>query len=83
VIGNDPLTSTLLDFVCLRNALLLASCFLLVVAAYVVDEMGVLTFRSKRLEKLYSRASLTLFVVGSPVFMLIAMVFVFVWGFSC
>ena len=83
MIGNDPMTSTLIDFVCLRNALVLASCYLLVVAAYLVDEMGVLTFRSKRLEALYSRTSLTLFVVGSPVFMVIAMVFVFVWGFSC
>ena len=80
--GRDPLTDVLIDFVCLKNAALLFGCYLLVLLAYLLNELGVLTFRSRWLEALYSRASLTLFVVGSPVFMLVTMVFAFVWGFS-
>jgi hypothetical protein len=80
--GRDPLTEGLIAFVCFKNAALFLSCYLMVLLAYLVDELGLLTFRSKWLEALYSRASLTLFVVGSPVFMLVTMVFAFVWGFS-
>jgi hypothetical protein len=83
MIGPDPLTNAILDFVCLRNAALLLVCYLVVLALYLIDELGLLTFRSKRLEALFSRASLALFVVVSPLFMVVAMVFAFVWGFSC
>jgi hypothetical protein len=72
-----------MDFVCLRNAALLLVCYLAVLALYLSDELGLFTFRSKLLEALFSRISLTLFVVVSPVFMVVAMVFAFVWGFSC
>jgi hypothetical protein len=76
------MTSAVMDFVCLRNAALMLVCYLVVLAVYLSDELGLLTFRSKRLEALYSRVSLALFVVVSPMFMVVAMVFAFVWGFS-
>jgi len=82
MVGSDPLMSAVMDFFCLRNGALLLICYLVVLAVYLIDELGILNFRSKRLEALYSRASLALFVVVSPMFMVVAMVFAFVWGFS-
>ncbi len=82
MLGRDPLTDVLIDLFCLRNAALLLGVYLLVLVVYLSDELGIVAFQSKRLEKWFSRVSLALFAVGSPVFIVTAMVFAFVWGFS-
>jgi hypothetical protein len=82
VLGRDPLTDIMIDLFCLRNAALLLGAYLVVLAVYLSDELGIIAFQSKRLERWFSRVSLALFVVGSPVFIVVAMVFAFLWGFS-
>jgi hypothetical protein len=82
VLGPDPLTDVMINLFCLRNAALLLAVYLVVVLVYLSDELGLVRFRSKRLEAWFSRVSLLLFVVGSPVFIVAAMVFTFMWGFG-
>ena len=77
MLGKDPLTEGLIHFVTLGNAMLIAALYLLVVGAYLADEMGLRDF-----PRWYSRVTLYLFAAGSPVFLLLAMVFAFLWGFS-
>jgi hypothetical protein len=75
--GNDPLTDILIDFLSLRNALVIGGVYLLILGAYLVDELGLRDF-----PRWYSRVTLYLFAAGSPVFLLLAMAFTFLWGFS-
>jgi len=82
MLGNDPLTDTLMNFADVWRAVLIAAAYGLVLLAYLIDELGGITFRSERLERWYSRVTLYLFAASSPVFMLLAMVFAFVWVFQ-
>jgi hypothetical protein len=82
VLGRDGLTDAVIEFVSLRNALAISVTYLLIVAIYLAEELGVFTFRSKRLEAWCSRLTLGLFAVSSPAFMVLAMVFSFMWGFG-
>jgi hypothetical protein len=81
LLGRDGLTDAVIEFVSLKNALAIGVVYLLILAAYVADELGVISFRSKRLEAWFSRLTLGLFAVSSPAFMVLAMVFSFLWGF--
>ncbi len=82
MLGKDPLTDTLIEFGTVWRALLIAGVYSLVLLAYLIDAFGGIQFRSRRLEFWYSRITLCLFAASSPVFMLMAMVFAFLWVFQ-
>ena len=77
MLGNDPLTDGLIAFVSLGHAVLIVAVYALILGAYLVDELGLRDF-----PRWYSRVTLYLFAAGSPVFLVLSMVFVFLWGFS-
>ncbi|MCC6420856.1 MAG: hypothetical protein IT429_21690 [Gemmataceae bacterium] len=72
------MTDALIDFINLRNAVMIVGAYALVLGAYLVDELGLRDF-----PRWYSRMTLSLFAAASPVFLLLAMVFTFLWGFRC
>jgi hypothetical protein len=78
MLGKDPLTDTLIDLVSLRNALVIVGAYALVLGAYLADELGLGDF-----PRWYSRVTRSLFAAASPVFLLLALVFTFLWGFRC
>jgi len=76
MVGKDPLTEILINFTTFGNALLIVGVYLLVLGAYLVDELGLRDF-----PRWYSRVAVSLFAAASPAFLLLTMVFTFLWGF--
>jgi hypothetical protein len=77
MLGNDPLTDTLIDFVTFWHAVEIVAVYGVILGAYLADELGLWDF-----PQWYSQVTLWLFAVASPVFLLLAMAFTFLWGFS-